>query len=129
MVLVQAYPECKSSIERKMYERQHFDLLMPQLNVYRPCLYEDEKPKLQNPYLADNRYSLREQIKLYNSEMAHINREIQKKIYMENTEGLIEKVKQFFIGNTEGNKLSDCGKLMLFLELNYLSIVKENEKP
>jgi hypothetical protein len=42
MVLVQLYPECKSSIERKKYERQHYDLLMPQLNACRPIRYDGE---------------------------------------------------------------------------------------
>lgn len=124
MVLVQLYPECLSTIELKMYERQHYDILNPQLNRNRPFLYEDERP---HRALYDG-YSRSEYIKLYNYEMEYINREIQKKIYMENTEGLMEKVELYFLDNTEVNKLSVYEKLFLYLENNYLEIVKENAK-
>ena len=42
MVMVQAYPECQSSDELRMYERYHYDILRPILNVNRPIVTKEE---------------------------------------------------------------------------------------
>jgi Zn ribbon nucleic-acid-binding protein len=42
MVMIQAYPECQSSDELRMYERYHYDILRPVLNVNRPIVTKEE---------------------------------------------------------------------------------------
>ena len=42
MVMIQSYPECKTSDELRMYERQHYEILRPVLNVNRPIVTEEE---------------------------------------------------------------------------------------
>ena len=68
MVLVQLYPECKSTIELRMYERQHYDILMPQLNACRPHATveetEDDHRERSKRYYNDNKV----QIKLWKQE-------------------------------------------------------------
>lgn len=75
MVLVQLYPECKSTIELRMYERQHYDILIPQLNAKRPCLYEGEKKELK--------------------------KDIDKQYYNENKVQIAKKKKEYRADNTE----------------------------
>lgn len=42
MILIQAYPDCKTSDELRMYERQHYEVLRPVLNVNRPIVTKEE---------------------------------------------------------------------------------------
>ena len=64
MVLVQLYPECKSTIELRMYERQHYDIIMPQLNVIRPHATveetEDDHRERSKRYYNDNKVQIRQ---------------------------------------------------------------------
>lgn len=43
MVLIESYPECKSSDELRKHERTHYDIYMPELNSMRPFITVDEK--------------------------------------------------------------------------------------
>ena len=43
MIMVHAYPECKTSEELRMHERNHIEELKPSLNVNRPIVTEEEK--------------------------------------------------------------------------------------
>jgi hypothetical protein len=42
MILIESYPECKTSEELRKYERFHYDIIRPELNVYRPYTTEEE---------------------------------------------------------------------------------------
>ena len=76
MVMIQSYPECKTSDELRMHERHHYEILRPVLNVNRPIVTEEEKvaegkernriarlekPEIMEKWRADNA----EHIKLY----------------------------------------------------------------
>jgi hypothetical protein len=82
MVLVQYYPNCKTSIELLKYEREHYDIYKPELNVYKPYLYEGEREDNIKEYRKDNA-------------------EYFKKYYIENTDKMNEYTKQYQIDNAD----------------------------
>jgi hypothetical protein len=43
MVLIESYPECKSSEELRKHERTHYDFYKPSLNAIKPYITGDEK--------------------------------------------------------------------------------------
>ena len=64
MVLVEAYPNCKSTLELRKYERHHYDLLLPDLNMIKPYTSEEEKKQ----YYEDNKDDILEQRRQYYEE-------------------------------------------------------------
>ena len=93
MVLVQTYPDCKSSIELHKYEREHYDIYKPELNVYKPCLYDGEEKERQKEYNKEYRKENADKIKEY-------NKEYQKGYYLENIEKNKERQKDYYAENT-----------------------------
>jgi GIY-YIG catalytic domain len=49
MILIESYPECKTSEELRKYERFHYDVIRPKLNVSRPHRTEDERKEYFTP--------------------------------------------------------------------------------
>jgi GIY-YIG catalytic domain len=72
MILVQEYPDCKSSDELRMYERQHYDFYKPSLNLILPHISKDEiiiRDKINSLiYRKKYRESNPEKMKLYRDE-------------------------------------------------------------
>ena len=73
MVLIEQYPECKSSIELRKYERHHYDLLKPDLNMCRPYSSIVEQKELHN--------------------------ETEKRRYIDNKDAILDYLKQYYIDN------------------------------
>ncbi len=88
MVLVQLYPNCKTSIELLKYEREHYDIYKPELNVYRPCLNEGEKEENKKQYNAEYRKENVDKIKQY-----------KKQYKIDNVDKIKEYKKQYKIDN------------------------------
>ena len=72
MILVQSYPECKSSIELRMYEQEHLDLYRPDLNVNRAFVSKEDKREIIN----DNNRNFRLNNPEYNKEYQIVNRNL-----------------------------------------------------
>lgn len=54
MILIQSYPDCKSSDELRMYERDHYDFYKPNLNKLKPYTSIDERKGGLKQYYFDN---------------------------------------------------------------------------
>jgi hypothetical protein len=112
MVLVQEYPNCKSSKELRKYEREHYDILKPELNVCKPCLYEGERKEYQKEYHKENADKIKDykkentdKIKEYQKEYRKENndkiKEYQKEYRKENADKLKEHKKEYLKENVE----------------------------
>jgi hypothetical protein len=131
MVLVQEYPECKTSNELLKYEREHYDFYKPELNMNKPCLKEGERIEYGKKYYEQNADNIKEKsiqyyreniekckenIKQYRIENAEKlkgqskerriknvdqKREFDKQYYSENSEKLKERSKQYYTENAE----------------------------
>ena len=104
MVLVQSYPNCKTSIELLKYEREHYDILKPELNVIRPYLYIGEREDNFKEYRKENA----EKIKEYRKENADKMKEYQKEYQKENADNLKEYNKVYKKENVD--KIKDYKK-------------------
>ena len=91
MVLVQSYPNCKTSIELLKYEREHYDIYKPELNVYRPCLKDGEEKERQKEYTKENA----DKIKEYKKENADRIKEYEKEYRKENADRIKEYEKEY----------------------------------
>jgi hypothetical protein len=73
MVLVQEYPDCKSSDELRMYERNHYEFYKPSLNINSPYITEEENITKnlirRRQYVIDNQ----DKIKQYNDKIRDKN--------------------------------------------------------
>ena len=75
MIMVHAYPECKTSEELRMHERNHIEELKPSLNVNRPIVTEEEKQNEANDRSRKARSKNPEQLKQWRLENAeHIKK-------------------------------------------------------
>ena len=75
MIMVHAYPECKTSEELRMHERNHIEELKPSLNVNRPIVTEEEKQNEANDRSRKARLKNPEQLKQWRLENAeHIKK-------------------------------------------------------
>ena len=75
MIMVHAYPECKTSEELRMHERNHIEELKPSLNVNRPIVTEEEKQNEANDLSRKARLKNPEQLKQWRLENAeHIKK-------------------------------------------------------
>lgn len=68
MILVQDYPECKSSDELRKYEREHYEFYKPSLNLRIPYITEEEIIKRDEINHKLYRETNRDKIKQYNDE-------------------------------------------------------------
>ena len=93
MVLVEQYPNCKTSIELLKYEREHYDIYKPEMNVKKPYLYEGEIEEYCKEYKIENT----DKIKAYKIEYDKENNEAikanNKKYRDENCKTINEKCK------------------------------------
>jgi hypothetical protein len=105
MVLIQEYPECKSSEELRKYEREHYDLLRPNLNVQKPCLYEGENDERDKEYLKEyqvkNAETIRGKNKEYRAQNAETIRGKNNEYRAQNAESLRGKHKEYCAQNAE----------------------------
>lgn len=105
MILVQSYPNCKSSKELRKYEREHYDILKPELNMCKPCLKEGEKEEQKKQYCAENSVTIKEYQKQYNKEYREENfeklKELSQKYYTENAETIKNQSKQYKANNAD----------------------------
>ena len=62
MVLIESYPECKTSEELRKYERFHYDLLKPELNMIKPHTTVDERKECGIEYCKVYRDNNRDKI-------------------------------------------------------------------
>jgi hypothetical protein len=93
MVMIQAYPECKTGNELRMYERQHYEFYKPSLNSQLPYVTEEEiiNRNKQNSILF--REINKEQIVIDKAEY-----------YVENRERILEKLKNEYAENSNRHK-------------------------
>ena len=73
------------------YEREHYDIYKPELNVCRPCLYEEEKEGYVNKYNKIYRAENNDLIKQYRINTSQKMNEYQKQYYNENKDKINEK--------------------------------------
>ena len=90
MVLIETYPECKSSDELRKHERTHYDFYMPQLNSIRPFTSDEEKKKESFEYGVVYRINNKE--KLTNDKAEY---------YINNKERLLEKQNSYYDMNSD----------------------------
>lgn len=90
MVLVQSYPNCKTSIELRKYEREHYDIYNPEMNINRPCRKEGEKEE----YLKEYRKENSDKFKEYRKENADKFKEYEQEYRKENADKIKEYKKE-----------------------------------
>lgn len=97
MVLVEAYPNCKTSVELRKYERHHFDLLKPDLNTYRPYFDENNENDINfvREYKKRYRNENLDEIRAKDREYYNNNKEKAKQYRDDNKEVIAEKNKQY----------------------------------
>ena len=88
MVLVQSYPNCKTSIELLKYEREHNDIYNPELNVRKPCRKEGEIKDNRKEY--QNTEKFKEHLKEYRQNNAKKIKKYNKVYQKENADKLKE---------------------------------------
>ena len=110
MVLVQYYPNCKTSIELLKYEREHYDIYKPELNVCKPYLYEGEREELVKEYKKENAEKIKEYQKEYRIENADTNKEYQKEYYAVNLDTIREKYKEK-ADKLKEKHICECGSI------------------
>ena len=112
MILIESYPECKTSEELRKYERFHYDLLKPQLNVLKPHRTEDEIKEYDRDYRDINRDKISERKKKYYDENRNYINERAKVYYNENRDSISEQKKVYYNENCEKSKekkVCECG--------------------
>ena len=112
MVLVQYYPDCKTSIELRKYEREHYDIYNPELNVCKPCLKEGENEEYQKEYKKEYQQENADKIKEYQKEYRKENDEKIKEYRKENADKNKEYNKVYQKENAEKQKekhTCECG--------------------
>jgi GIY-YIG catalytic domain len=124
MVLIQFYPDCKTSLELLKYEREHYDIYKPELNVSKPYLYEGEREEYQKEYQKENVEKIKEKSIQYYTENAEKLKEQQKQYYKENAEKLNEKCKYKCGGKFAKKNESSHKKTQR--HINYLNNVSTN---
>ena len=97
MILVQEYPNCKTSLELYKYEREHYDIYKPEFNVIKPCLKEGEKEEYQKEYIRQYRVDNADKIKQYKNQYN-----------VENADKIKEKNKEYRVENAD--KIKDYKK-------------------
>jgi GIY-YIG catalytic domain len=110
MVLIQSYPNCKTSIELRKYEREHYDILKPEFNVLKPFLKEGEKEEYQKEYCKSEKN--KEYKKEYNKENANTIKEKRIQYCVNNAEKISENKKRYYVDNAEKLKekhTCECG--------------------
>lgn len=112
MVLVQYYPNCKTSLELLKYEREHYDIYKPEFNVRKPYLYEGEREdkmkEYQKEYQKENADKMKEYDKVYKKENADKIKEYRK----ENADKIKEYNKVYQKENADKSKekhTCNCG--------------------
>jgi hypothetical protein len=107
MVLVQEYPDCKSSNELCKYEREHYDFYKPELNINKPCLKEGEKDEQQKQYYIKNRDKINENSKQYYTENLDKIKIYSKQYNIENADAIKEYTKQYQKDNADKKREMD----------------------
>jgi GIY-YIG catalytic domain len=139
MVLVEEYPNCKSSIELLKYEREHFDFYKPELNMNKPCLKEGEVVENLKKYYVENSTKIKEKrkqyytenidkIKVYSKqyqiENADTIKEYNKVYHEENSDKLKEISRQYYIENLDKIKEQTA----LYRAENSVKIIERNKQ-
>lgn len=116
MILIESYPECKTSEELRKYERFHYDIIRPELNVYRPHTTEEENKeyRIENrkAYYNENRDKISEQKKKYSVNNSDKISEQKKVYYNENRDSINEHAKVYYNENCDKineKKGCECG--------------------
>jgi hypothetical protein len=99
MVLIQQYSECKSSQELLSHEREHYDIINPELNSRSPFITDEEKREKNRQYNKENKDKIYEYQKQYNIINKEKVQESRKQYRIDNEERLKEYSKQYNIEN------------------------------
>jgi hypothetical protein len=98
MILIESYPECKTSEELRKYERFHYDIIRPELNLIRPYTTEEEnkeyKIKYCKVYYYENRDNNRDKKKKQDINYYNNNREKIKEYQTEYRDNNYEKINE-----------------------------------
>ena len=95
MTIIQSYPDCKSRRELLEYEREHYEIIKPLFNKYRPILRDGELSEIRKQYRLENAENIKESNKQYKIENAEKIKEGSKLYYEENAEKITEKNKLY----------------------------------
>lgn len=61
MILIETYPQCKTSDELRKYERHHYDIYKPSLNLNKPYITIEEVKERQKQYDIENKDKIRKE--------------------------------------------------------------------
>jgi hypothetical protein len=142
MVLVKHYPECKSGIELRMYERKHYEFYRPEFNMNNPYQDNDELVEYKKQhyienlvhytnykaqYYIDNLDKINERSKQYYTENLDAIKEVKKDYYLQNRDRITEKHNCECGGKYSTGSISRHNKCQKHIKyLNNLSTINGN---